>query len=99
MLVVVQLIHRLAQADISYTTTARLFFFPLLGKKLTKNTLGSAEENVINDAASTFKTRTNGCVEWVPRTTESNYVAIKGKVDVMSRLTQVNFTQVTYSEF
>ena len=29
-LVVVQLIHRLAQADISCTTTARLFFFPLL---------------------------------------------------------------------
>ena len=29
--VVVQLIHRLAQAYISYTTTARLFFFPLLG--------------------------------------------------------------------
>ena len=29
-LVVVQLIHRLAQADISCTTTARLCFFPLL---------------------------------------------------------------------
>ena len=29
--VVVQLIHRLMQADISCTTTARLFFFPLLG--------------------------------------------------------------------
>ena len=26
--VVVQLIHRLAQADISWTTTARVFFFP-----------------------------------------------------------------------
>ena len=29
-LVAVQLIHRLKQADISYTTMARLFFFPLL---------------------------------------------------------------------
>ena len=28
--VVVQLVHRLMQADISCTTTARLFFFPLL---------------------------------------------------------------------
>ena len=28
--IVVQLIHRLTQADISCTTTARLFFFPLL---------------------------------------------------------------------
>ena len=32
--VVVQLIHRLTQADISYTATARLFFFPLLGNNL-----------------------------------------------------------------
>ena len=32
-LVVVQLSHRLMQADISCTTTARMFFFPLLGKK------------------------------------------------------------------
>ena len=30
-MVVVQLIHRLTQADISCTTTASLFFFPLLG--------------------------------------------------------------------
>ena len=29
-LVVVQLIHRLTQSDISCTTTARLFFFPQL---------------------------------------------------------------------
>ena len=29
-LVVVQLIHRLTQADISCTTTVRLFFFPLV---------------------------------------------------------------------
>ena len=29
-LVIVQLIHRLTQADITCTTTARLFFFPLL---------------------------------------------------------------------
>ena len=33
-LVVVHLIHRLTQADISCTTTARLFFFPLLGSWL-----------------------------------------------------------------
>ena len=25
-----------------------------------------------------FKTRTNGCVQWIPRTTESDYVTIKG---------------------
>ena len=31
--IVVQLIHRLIQADISCTTTARLFFFSLLGQK------------------------------------------------------------------
>ena len=30
---VVQLIHRLTQADISCTTSARLFFFPLLGEQ------------------------------------------------------------------
>ena len=30
-LVFVELIHRLTQADISCTTMARLFFFPLLG--------------------------------------------------------------------
>ena len=40
--------------------------------------LGSTEQNVIKAAASAFKTRTNGCVQWVPRTTESNYVTIKG---------------------
>ena len=32
-LVVVQLIHRLAQSDIGWSTTARLFFFPLLASK------------------------------------------------------------------
>ena len=29
---VVQLIHRLTQGDTSYTTTARVFFFPLLAQ-------------------------------------------------------------------
>ena len=33
--VVVQLIHRLTQADISCTTPARLFFFPLLANYTT----------------------------------------------------------------
>ena len=33
--VVVQLIHRLTQADISCTTTAYLFFFPLYEKQKT----------------------------------------------------------------
>ena len=39
LLVVVQLIHRLTQADISFTKTAPLFFFPLLGYDRPKFTL------------------------------------------------------------
>ena len=35
-LVAAQLIHRLMQADTSCTTTAHLFFFPLLGHKIQK---------------------------------------------------------------
>ena len=38
-LVIVQLIHRLTHADITCTTTACLFFFPLLGYHREKNPL------------------------------------------------------------
>ena len=37
---------------------------------------GSSERNAINQGASNFNTRTGGCVRWVTRTTESDYVAI-----------------------
>ena len=43
-----------------------------------RNTIlsGSSERNAINQAASNFNTRTGGCVRWVPRTSQSSYVAI-----------------------
>ena len=37
---------------------------------------GSREQNYLNDALAAFNTRTGGCVKWIPRTSETNYVAI-----------------------
>ena len=37
---------------------------------------GSSERNAINRGASNFGTRTGGCVRGIPRTSQSNYVAI-----------------------
>ena len=37
---------------------------------------GSSEQNYLNDALAAFNTRTGGCVKWIPRTSETNYVAI-----------------------
>ena len=37
---------------------------------------GSSDRSRINQAASNFNARTGGCVRWVPRSSESNYVAI-----------------------
>ena len=39
--------------------------------------LADGDLEIIRQAASEFDTRTGGCVKWVERTTETDYVAIK----------------------
>ena len=49
-LVVVQLIHRLTRSDISCTTTARLFFFPLFGGHSLQRHLGPEQVRALAPA-------------------------------------------------
>lgn len=46
--------------------------------KLLKNWIisGSSERNAITQGASNFATRTGGCIQWVARSSQSDYVAI-----------------------
>merc|ERR1711860_90129 len=37
------------------------------------------EQNYLNQALASFNTRTNGCIKWVPWTSETNYVTITGR--------------------
>ena len=41
---------------------------------------GTAETTRLNQALAAFNTRTGGCVKWVPRTNQANYVAITSEM-------------------
>ena len=43
-----------------------------------ESNVGSTELSNINRAISNFRSRTGGCVQWIRRTTQSDYVAITG---------------------
>ena len=44
---------------------------------LTQYSSGSSEKDIINQAAKSFGSRTDGCVRMIPRTTETAYVAVQ----------------------
>ena len=43
---------------------------------MSDSNVGSTELNNINTAISNFRSRTGGCVQWIARTTQRDYVAI-----------------------